>query len=184
MSRLIYSIPVCLFLLISCKEKTEKNLPVNWTTEKSTKMNKQLSAEEELEINLFLARKPEWKTEKTGSGLRYFIYENGEGETAKPDDYVDIEYKITLLDGTECYATEKDEVEEFKVDKAQVETGIQEGVKFMREGDKAILIVPSHLAHGIVGDMSKIPPLSTLVVDISLVKIYRNQNTVNAIKNQ
>jgi FKBP-type peptidyl-prolyl cis-trans isomerase FkpA len=136
-------------------------------------MNKEFAIEEELEINLFLARKPEWKMSKTGTGLRYFIYQNGEGESAQVDDYVDVEYSITLLDGTECYATKKDEVEEFKVDKAQVESGIQEGVKLMREGDKAILIVPSHLAHGIVGDMSKIPPLSTLLVDIELVKIYR-----------
>lgn len=176
MKKLIYSclagILVC--SLASCKNKEEQELPVEWNTEKSTEMNKQFSAEEELEINLFLSRKPEWKMIKTGSGLRYFIYENGEGETALPDDYVDIEYRISLLDGTECYATLPDEVEEIKVDKAQVESGIQEAIKLMRQGDKARLIVPSHLAHGIVGDMSKIPPLSTLVVDIRLVRLYRN----------
>ncbi|MCO5260756.1 MAG: FKBP-type peptidyl-prolyl cis-trans isomerase [Crocinitomicaceae bacterium] len=136
-------------------------------------MNKHFSAEEEIEINLFLARKQEWKITKTGTGLRYFIYENGEGEPARVDDIVEVEYKITLLDGTECYTTAKDEVEEFKVDKAQVETGIQEAVKLMRQGDKAHLIIPSHLAYGIIGDMTKIPPLSTLLVDITLVKIYR-----------
>lgn len=157
----------------SCKNEGGKETPINWTTEKSTEMNKQFSVEEELDINLFLSRKPEWKMTRTGSGLRYFTYENGEGEPAQVDNIVDVEYSITLLDGTECYSTKKDEVEEFKVDKAQVESGIQEGIKLMREGDKAILVVPSHLAHGIVGDMSKIPPLSTLVVDITLVKIYR-----------
>lgn len=167
---------VCSLIVSSCENKVQKDIPVDWNTEKSTQMNKEFSAEEELEINLFLARKPEWKMTKTGTGLRYFIYENGEGETAQVDDYIDVEYSITLLDGTECYSTKKDEVEEFKVDKAQVESGIQEGVKLMREGDKAILIVPSHLAHGIVGDMSKIPPLSTLLVDISLVKIYRKRS--------
>lgn len=161
-------------LIASCKSEGEKEIPIDWNTEKSTEMNKQFSIEEELEINLFLSRKPEWKMIKTGSGLRYFIYENGTGEPALPDDYVDIEYKITLLDGTECYATSPDEVEEIKVDKAQVESGIQEGIKQLRQGDKAVLIVPSHLAHGIVGDMSKIPPLSTLIVDIELVKLYRN----------
>lgn len=176
MKKLIYSCLAATLIcsLASCKNKEEKELPVDWNTEKSTEMNKQFSAEEELEINLFLSRKPEWKMTKTGSGLQYFIYENGEGETALPDDYVDIEYSISLLDGTECYATLPDEVEEIKVDKAQVESGIQEAIKLMRQGDKARLIVPSHLAHGIVGDMSKIPPLSTLVVDISLVRLYRN----------
>ncbi len=176
MKKLIYSCLIAILAcsLASCKNKEEKELPVDWNTEKSTEMNKQFSAEEELEINLFLSRKPEWKMIKTGSGLRYFIYENGEGETALPDDYVDIEYSITLLDGAKCYATLPDEVEEIKVDKAQVESGIQEAIKLMRQGDKARLIVPSHLAHGIVGDMSKIPPLSTLVVDIRLVRLYQN----------
>lgn len=180
MKKLVYSIlsGALALTMDSCKSKTDQEIPIEWNTEKSTTLNKQLSAEEELEINLFLARKPEWQMTKTGSGLRYFIYENGEGETALPDDYVDVEYTITLLDGTECYATAKDELEEFKVDKAQVESGIQESIKLMRQGDKARLIVPSHLAHGIVGDMSKIPPLSTLIVDITLVKIYRNPGNI------
>ncbi len=165
-------------LLTACKNEAEKEIPIDWSTDKSTEMNKEFSAEEELEINLFLSRKQEWKMSKTGSGLRYFIYEKGTGEPALPEDYVDIEYSIKLLDGTECYATAKDEVEELKVDKAQVESGIQEGIKLLGQGDKAILIVPSHLAHGIVGDMSKIPPLSTLIVEISIAKLYRNPKNV------
>lgn len=165
-----------LVTLYSCSGDSEVEKPIKWSTEQSTTMNKQFSAEEEVDINLFLSRKQEWNMTKTGSGLRYFIYENGAGEKALPEEYVDVEYTITLLDGTECYATAKDEVEEFKVDKAQVESGIQEGIKQMRQGDKAILVIPSHLAHGIVGDMSKIPPLSTLIVDITLVKIYRTKH--------
>ena len=43
----------------------------------------------------------------------------------------------------------------------------------MREGDKAKLIVPSHLAHGLVGDFDKIPPLTPIVVDIQLYKIVK-----------
>jgi FKBP-type peptidyl-prolyl cis-trans isomerase len=31
------------------------------------------------------------------------------------------------------------------------------------------LIVPTHLAHGLVGDFDKIPPLTTLVVNVELV---------------
>lgn len=162
----------CLFLS-SCNNQEDKKEEIKWNTEKSTNMNRQFSAEEEIEINIFLARKQEWQTTKTGSGLRYFIKETTEGLKPEPEDYVDIEYSITLLDGTEIYRTKSDEVEEIKVDRAQVESGIQEGIKLMPEGSKAILIIPSHLAHGIVGDMSKIPPLSTLIVDIHLIKLYK-----------
>lgn len=172
MRQLTFSFICLFFLLTACKEnKKEKDF--NWSTDSSTKMNKHFSAEEEIDINLFLARKQEWKMIKTGTGLRYYIYENGTGEPANVDDVVNVEYKVSLLDGTECYSTANDEVEEFKVDKAQIESGIQEAVKLMRKGDKAILIIPSHLAYGVLGDMTKIPPYSPLLVDISLVKIYR-----------
>jgi FKBP-type peptidyl-prolyl cis-trans isomerase len=60
-------------------------------------------------------------------------------------------------------------MEEFVIDKSDIESGIQEGIKKMREGDRAKMIIPSHLAHGLVGDLDKIPPLSVIVVDIHLI---------------
>jgi FKBP-type peptidyl-prolyl cis-trans isomerase len=41
----------------------------------------------------------------------------------------------------------------------------------MKMGDRAKLIIPSHLAHGLVGDLNKIPPLTTIVVDIHLIDL-------------
>jgi FKBP-type peptidyl-prolyl cis-trans isomerase len=42
----------------------------------------------------------------------------------------------------------------------------------MRVGEKARLVMPSHLAHGLLGDMdNKIPPLSPLIIDIELIAI-------------
>jgi FKBP-type peptidyl-prolyl cis-trans isomerase len=60
-------------------------------------------------------------------------------------------------------------VDVFEIDRADIESGIHEGIKFMSVGDRAKLIIPSHLAHGLVGDLDKVPPLSTLVVDIHLI---------------
>jgi len=36
-------------------------------------------------------------------------------------------------------------------------------------GDKAKLIIPSHLAFGLAGDMDQIPPLSPIVYDIEVL---------------
>jgi FKBP-type peptidyl-prolyl cis-trans isomerase len=52
-----------------------------------------------------------------------------------------------------------------------VESGIHEGIKLMRVGEKSKLVFPSHLAHGLVGDLKDIPPLSPLVVDIELIEL-------------
>ena len=38
----------------------------------------------------------------------------------------------------------------------------------MSIGDQAKLILPSHLAHGLLGDLDKIPPQSILLIDIQL----------------
>lgn len=160
------------FLLHSCgNELPEEKPEVNWTKENSTDLNKELAEQEKIDIQLFMDRKSNWEMKETGSGLRYWIYENGTGPQAVSGSFAQVSFNISLLDGTFCYKTEDDEIEEFKVDKSQVETGVQEAIKLMREGDKAKLIIPSHLAHGLTGDMNKIPPLTPIVVDIELFKV-------------
>jgi FKBP-type peptidyl-prolyl cis-trans isomerase len=41
----------------------------------------------------------------------------------------------------------------------------------MREGECAKLILPNHLAHGLVGDLEQIPPLAILLVDVELIEL-------------
>ena len=65
----------------------------------------------------------------------------------------------------------KNKVEEFIVGKDYVESGLHEGIAFMNAGDKALIIIPSYLAHGLAGDLKKIPFRSTIVYDVELVAI-------------
>ena len=165
---------VLLIILTACGEEKKEMPKIEWDQDKSTKFNKELAIEEQININLFLEHKRTWQMTKTGSGLQYYIYKDGTGErTAAEGDIAQVEMQITLLDGKECYVTKSDEYEEFVIDKSDIETGIQEGIKKLKVGDQAKLIIPSHLAHGLIGDMNKIPPLSTLVVDITLIGLVR-----------
>lgn len=168
MIKYIFFISIAAISLYSCTEDEPEHVVVDWDKEKSTKLHHILAKEEDVDIRLFLARHAEWKMQKTGSGLQYYIYEHGEGDSVKVGNIVQVEYEISLLDGTICYATADDEVEEFVVDRAQIESGIQEGVKLLHQGDKVKFIFPSHLGHGLIGDMDKIPPLTPLVVDLYL----------------
>jgi FKBP-type peptidyl-prolyl cis-trans isomerase len=108
---------------------------------------------------------------KTGTGLRYQIYEKGEGEKATLEKRAVVNYEVTLLDGTVCYSTKEKGTEVFTIGKDNVESGLHEGISYMSAGDKAIIIIPSHLAHGLAGDFEKIPVRSTIVYDIELVAI-------------
>lgn len=107
--------------------------------------------------------------DSTGTGLRYHIYKHGKGDTLKIGDVAIIKYKLSLLDGTEVYQTDKKRLQEFTVDYDNVESGLNEGIKYMNIGDQAIMILPAHLAFGVTGDQAKIPPQSTLVYDLKLV---------------
>lgn len=142
---------------------------VSWTKQQSTNLGKELAIEQELDIKIFLEGHKDWNMVTTGSGLRYEILEHGEGDSIRAGDRAEIEYEIRQLDGTLCTKTESDEYEEFDVDKSEIESGIQEGIKYLCVGDRARFIMPSHLAHGLVGDMNKIPPLTILLVEIKVL---------------
>lgn len=172
MMRLFYFL-IVIFLVSCTGNKQKEKTVVDWDQEKSTKMNKELAIEEEIQIKLFLEQHKDWEMQKTGSGLQYYIYKKGEGEQAKEGQLAQVEMKVTLLDGTACYETESDEYEEFMIDRSDIESGVQEGIKKMKVGDHAKLIIPFHLAHGLVGDMNKIPPLTTIVVDIHLIGLVK-----------
>jgi FKBP-type peptidyl-prolyl cis-trans isomerase len=151
------SVAVLLFLLIQLTSCTDEKEPVNqkprWTQDQSTELNRNLAKQELIKIKLYLKQRPDWKIEDTGSGLKYWIYKDDEGELAKPGDRVDVQFEVKNLKDELYYKTE-------------------EGVKLLSEGDQAKFIIPSHIGHGLLGDMNKIPPLEVLVVDLKLVKIH------------
>jgi gliding motility-associated peptidyl-prolyl isomerase len=167
------SIFLLLFAFISCTEDEPiKVLPKsNWNTDESINMQSTFLAEENDEIDSFLKHHTDWKMTKTGSGLRYFIYEKSEhNDTAKVYDEVSLYFEVKLLDGTICY-TQQEEIQKFMIEKTDIESGLHEALKYMCTNDKALFILPSHLAHGLIGDQDKIPPLQSLIYDIHLIKI-------------
>ena len=75
------------------------------------------------------------------------------------------------MDGTQCYSSKSNGPERFVVEKTDIESGLHEALKFMCTDDKAKFILPSHLAHGLIGDSDQIPPLVPIIYDIHLLKI-------------
>lgn len=167
-----YSLVLILLVCAACTEP-KKEKEIQWTQEQSTELNKNLAIEEDLNIRMFLANRKTWKTVKTGTGLRYYIYHQGTGMQAVSGMQAEVKYKVSLLDGTQCYQTDTLETEKFEIDHSEVESGVQEGIKKMKVGDKAKMIIPSHLAHGLTGNQDKIPPLTTLIIDLELVSLNR-----------
>lgn len=164
---------VIVLLVLSCGEEARVEQPIDLpNTEESSEMNKTWVKKEYQLIENFIERN-QWEVEATGSGLNYLIYKNGTGDEVNSGDEVMIDFEITLLDGTKCYSTEETGPVPFIVDKDNVESGLHEGVSHMRVGDKAKLIIPSYLAHGLAGDLNKIPMQSTLIYDVKVLGVSK-----------
>lgn len=134
-------------------------------------VNRELVAKEATRIDAWIKRKG-YNAEKTGTGLRIIRQEtHNEAPGPKPGNIVTIHYTVKLLDGKECYTTTGKKPEAFKVGMDHVESGLHEGIQLMHTGDKALLVLPPHLAHGLIGDQKKIPPLSSIVYEIELISI-------------
>ena len=52
----------------------------------------------------------------------------------------------------------------------------------MHVGDKMRFILPSHLAHGLTGDQTKIPPFSSVMYEIELLEIVPEKNSPKVVK--
>lgn len=163
-----------IFLLLSaasCRDRDEaREVEYRDMREELFEMNRQKSKAESDRIDSYI-RAQGWQVTTTGTGLRYFIYEHGSGDTAKAGLLASIHYSVHLLDGTLCYASLDGEPREFLIGQDDVESGLHEGILHMREGDKAKMILPSHLAHGFTGDQQKIPMDATIVYDVELVSL-------------
>lgn len=133
-------------------------------------VNKKLVDKESRDIDNWLKRHNTTALE-TGTGLRYIVLKKGSGNKAQKGQWATINYSIYLLDGTLCYESKKSQPEKFLIEQDYVESGLHEGIQLMEVGSKYILIMPKHLAHGLLGDDKKIPPLSTIIYEVELIKL-------------
>jgi FKBP-type peptidyl-prolyl cis-trans isomerase len=168
-----YFLFAILVFLAACDEK-EKPKKQQYTKEQVKDLSVQMNTWDEKrqrdEINQYI-KAHGWTMEETASGLRYMMISPGKGEQAKMGQTATVAYTISLLDGTVCYTSEKDGPKDVFIGKDNIESGLHEGIQLMHVGDKMRFILPSHLAHGLTGDQSKIPPLSSVVYEIKLISV-------------
>ena len=132
--------------------------------------NKLIIHSEDMQIDDYISRKG-WKMSKSPTGLRYWIYKEGDGEKATKHSIIRFNFKVELINGFVCYDSEHDGFQEIQLGKSVAPSGLEEGLAMMKEGDKAKLILPSHLAYGLLGDQDKIPTKAILIYYIHLLQI-------------
>ncbi|HSA77832.1 MAG TPA: FKBP-type peptidyl-prolyl cis-trans isomerase [Nitrospirota bacterium] len=106
------------------------------------------------------------------SGLQYKILANGKGQSPKATDTVTVNYKGTLVDGTEFDSSYKrGQPATFTVN--GVIPGWTEALQLMKEGSKWQLFIPSNLAYGERGAGGAVGPNAVLIFEVELISIKK-----------
>ena len=106
------------------------------------------------------------------SGLQYKMIEEGTGIQPSAIDTVVVNYKGTLIDGTEFDSSEQHgQAATFPLNR--VMPGWTEGLQLIKEGGKAILYIPSDLGYGANGYGPQIPGNSTLIFEVELLEVKK-----------
>ncbi|NET59270.1 MAG: FKBP-type peptidyl-prolyl cis-trans isomerase [Symploca sp. SIO2E6] len=108
----------------------------------------------------------------TPSGLKYTDIKEGDGAMPQLGQTVVVHYTGTLSDGTKFDSSrDRKRPFSFKIGVGQVIKGWDEGVASMKVGGQRKLTIPPELGYGARGAGGVIPPNSTLIFDVELIKI-------------
>lgn len=108
----------------------------------------------------------------TPSGLQYVVVKEGAGAQPTAEDEVTVHYIGKLLNGQVFDSSvQRGEPATFPLNR--VIPGWTEGVQLMKEGSRYTFFIPSDLAYGPQGIPGAIPPHSTLIFDVELIKVNK-----------
>lgn len=108
------------------------------------------------------------------SGLQYRVMRDGKGASPKANDTIKAHYMGKLIDGKKFDSSyDRGEPARFAVN--AVIPGWTEALQIMKPGAKWELFVPANLAYGEQGIGGIIGPNSTLIFEVELVEVEKNE---------
>ncbi len=132
---------------------------------------KKLAEENKKRGEAFLAENKKKEGVKTlPSGVQYKVLKEGTGKAPTVNDTVTVNYRGTLIDGTEFDSSYKrGQPATFPV--KGVIPGWTEVLQLMKQGSKYQTFIPAERAYGEAGAGGAIPPNSTLIFEVELISI-------------
>jgi len=110
----------------------------------------------------------------SNTGIRYVVEKSGQGALLQPGNMVSVLYTGKLLDG-KIFDQNHDVAHPFKfrVSRGEVIQGWDQILQIMKPGDKWLVIIPPELAYGRRGSPPAIPSYATLVFEIEVLGIKK-----------
>ena len=109
-------------------------------------------------------------------GFWYYYKERDtiNNKLARTGDEVIFSYEVRTLNNSIIYSKEELGDRNYLVDKEELITGLQEGIKLMKEGEVVVFLFPSYKAYGYVGN-DRVRSNEPLIYTVNLKKII-NKN--------
>jgi gliding motility-associated peptidyl-prolyl isomerase len=117
----------------------------------------------------------------SANGFWYYYLTKTESETYLPKrgDEVFYSHEIRSLNDSILYSKEELGTKSYLVDKEDLISGLQDGIKLMKEGETVSFLFPSYKAYGYSGH-GKIGPNEPLIYIVQLIKINKlSKNEIN-----
>jgi FKBP-type peptidyl-prolyl cis-trans isomerase len=165
---LLFSIPAC-----TRNKDPKPRLSGTESRKVLERINRELVGEDKELIEAYIKRHRLDGMRENGAGLYYLVWGDSTGAKAVQGNLVEFSYRVSLLDGTVCYESRGSDLKVFRVGQGGVESGLEQAVLLMNQGQKGKFILPPHLAYGLLGDNNKIPRRSIIVYDIEMLRVIR-----------
>jgi FKBP-type peptidyl-prolyl cis-trans isomerase len=120
---------------------------------------------------------------ETNTGIRYIVEKEGSGDPPNPGDMVSVLFVGRFLNGKQFDdALDPAHPFTFRVGRQVVIEGWDEVLQLMKPGEKRLVIIPSELAYGTRGRVPGIPRDATLVFELELVNVDREDLGNNVLQ--
>ncbi len=169
---------IVVLFAVSCSG-TKARKPISKKTniylKESVQLNKRLNNQEGLLIKSFMDLDSTLTYKESSLGFWYAILQsNKEGKFPETYATVYYNYEVYNLNNKLLYPKDSVTLMTYKVDKQGHDIeGVQQGLKIMKEGERAVFLFPSFKAYGLVGDGKKIGGNEPIKVIIELIKIKK-----------
>lgn len=134
---------------------------------KQSKADREAISQDSAAMASFLKVYPE--VIQTKSGVYLIKVREGNGRQPSVADSVLIKYKAYLFTG-KVVDKSKEPGYQFMIGTKSVIPGLEEGIRYLKEGSRYKLVIPYLLAYGPDGN-GDVPPFTSLVFDLELLKV-------------
>ena len=162
----------------------EARRPVQGKTDRfiaeSVIRNKQILAHEESLIREKIKEDTLHDYIASGSGFWYYyeIKNADEAERIQSRDKVRLTYTLANLDQDTLYNIDEIGIQEVSIDQEALFPGLREGLKLLKNGEKATFLFPSAMAYGYPGDQDRIGTNVPLRCSVTILDVKQAKDSI------